>query len=80
VIDAVFLFEVVSLLAALRERGVKIGVATSVRRHLWEAARLYPSHDRAPVRLSLEQQELLALFAVPADGSLLGVGDPEGAC
>jgi hypothetical protein len=80
VIEAVFLFEVGSLLAALRERGVKIGVATSVRRHLWEAARVYPPHDRAPVRLSLEQQELLALFAVPVESSLQGAGDPEGAC
>jgi hypothetical protein len=77
--DAVF-FEVGSLLAALPEPGVKSGVATCVRRHLWEAARVYPPRDRAPLRLSLEQQELLALFAAPPDASPLDLGDPEGGC
>lgn len=66
VVDKVFLFEVGVLLAALRERSVKIGVATSVRKHLWEAARVYPPHDRSPLRLTWQQQELLALFAAPA--------------
>jgi hypothetical protein len=65
VIDQVFLFDTELLLAALRERGVKIGVATSVRRHLWEAACVYPPNDRSPLRLTPRQQQLLALFAAP---------------
>lgn len=63
VIDQVFLFHADSLLEDLRRRGVKIGVATSVAKSQWEAARIYPQHDGSPLRLTSEQQELLALFA-----------------
>jgi hypothetical protein len=42
VIDSVFLFKHAELLAALTARGVKIGVATSVRKTDWQAARISP--------------------------------------
>lgn len=63
VIDQVFLFDTDRLLAELHERGVKIGVATSVTKSQWEAARVYPQHDGSPLRLTSEQRELFSFFA-----------------
>lgn len=62
VIDAVYLFDAATVVADLRARGRKVGVASSVRGHLWEAAEVYPRHNPAFV-LTLEQRELLALFS-----------------
>lgn len=61
-ISAVYLFPNDELLASLRLRGVKIGVATSVARSLWDAAEIYP---RSGSRLMLDerQRKLLELFA-----------------
>jgi len=61
-ISAAYLFPNHELLASLRLRGVKIGVATSVVRNLWDAAEIYP---RSGPRLELDdgQRQLLALFA-----------------
>ena len=63
VIDSVFLFQREALLPALTARGVKIGVATSVRKADWEAARIFPP-SRAP-RLHLSESQLAqpALFS-----------------
>jgi hypothetical protein len=61
-IDAVYLFDAAAVVADLRARGRKIGVASSVRGHVWEAAEVYPRHNPAFV-LTLEQRELLALFS-----------------
>jgi hypothetical protein len=47
VIGSVFLFQREALLAALTASGVKVGVATSVRKADWEAARIFPP-PRAP--------------------------------
>lgn len=68
VIDSVFLFEDEHLLAALRERGVKIGIATSVRKTDWEAARIFPPHHASPLQLSASQLAALAFFASPPPG------------
>ncbi|GGU26491.1 hypothetical protein [Lentzea flava] len=62
VIDAVYLFDAAAVVADLRARGCKIGVASSVRAHVWEAAEVYPRHNPEFV-LTLEQRELLALFS-----------------
>lgn len=63
VIASVYLFEHGPLVADLLERGRKIGVATSVRRILWEAAEIFPS-DRSPLmRLSEQQRAWLARFS-----------------
>ncbi|MEU0553245.1 hypothetical protein [Dactylosporangium sp. NPDC006015] len=63
-ITGVYLFDTEQLTAVLRERGVKIGIATSIRRADLEAARIYP--DPAPTAaftLTDEQRKLLTLFS-----------------
>ena len=63
VVTAVYLFENEELLTSLRLRGVKIGVATSVSRSVWEAAEIYPIKRQERLLLDDRQRELLALFA-----------------
>jgi hypothetical protein len=60
VIDSVFLFESEGLVATLTARKVKIGIATSVRKADWEAARVFPPQQAPPLQLSESQ---LALFS-----------------
>jgi hypothetical protein len=50
------------LLAALGT--VKIGIATSVRRALWDAAEVYPAARSPHLVVSEEQRALLALFRI----------------
>ncbi|WIM93248.1 hypothetical protein ACTOB_005221 [Actinoplanes oblitus] len=60
---AVYLFDRQRLLAEFTDRGVKVGVATSVRAGDLTAARLYPvPGENAPFHLTAEQQATLALF------------------
>jgi hypothetical protein len=66
VIDSVFLFQREELLTALTARGVKIGVATSVRKTDWEAARIYPPPQAPRLHLSEPQLAQLALFSSQA--------------
>jgi len=61
-ITGVYLFEMARLLAVFRERGVKIGIATSLRKSDVEAARVFPESDRSPLSLSPDQVALLKLF------------------
>jgi hypothetical protein len=63
VVCAVYLFLNDELLATLRVKGVKIGVATSVAKSLWDAAEIYPRRTRTPLSLGERQRELLALLA-----------------
>lgn len=69
-IESVFLFDAPSLYRQLNDSGIKVGVATSVRRHLWDNAEVYPSQTNRALRLTQEQRELLALFG--------GQGEPSG--
>ena len=62
VIELVFLFEAHSLVERLRERGVKLGPATSVVSAEWEAGRVYPVSDTAPLLITKDQEHLLQLF------------------
>ena len=62
-IESVFLFDAEALLERLRERGVKIGDATSIIRALWEKAELYPAQRNRDLILSEGQKRLLSLFA-----------------
>ena len=63
-ITDVYLFESQRLLAALTGRGVRVGVATSLRAADWAAARLFPeSGPNPPVTLTAQQRAALALFA-----------------
>ena len=61
-VEAVYLLEAAPLVAQLRERGVKIGVATSVRRHVWDDAEIYPSRNNGTLRLTPEQVSMIDLF------------------
>ncbi len=63
VIESVFLFDASSLVARLRQRGVKVGVATSVVRALWDEAEVDPVSRNPALTLADAQREALALFA-----------------
>lgn len=67
-IDAAYLFDMEPLRLDLTARGVGIGIATSVRKALWQEAKVYPPRDGARLLLSPRQVELLQLFAGPAPG------------
>ncbi|MGH8895793.1 MAG: hypothetical protein ACRDZ4_01925 [Egibacteraceae bacterium] len=62
-ITAVYLFNATRLLEALRSRGVKLGVATSIRAHLWEAAEISPRSNNPELPLTRAQIQALELFA-----------------
>lgn len=55
VIEAVYLFETPALMQELIVSGVKIGIATSVRRKLWESAELFP-HSNSPLMMLTDAQ------------------------
>ena len=62
-IDNVFLFEAQPLVDELIRSGVKIGVATGVRQHLWAKANIYPAQRNGPLELTEEQRKTLSLFS-----------------
>lgn len=62
-ISYVYLFDAVRLIGELKQRGVKIGIPTSVRSYLWEMAEIYPIQRNRQLLLSDEQKNLLALFS-----------------
>lgn len=62
VISAVYLFQNEELVAAVRARGAKIGVATSVAKAFWEAAEIYPRGSGTRMVLDEGQRMLLGLF------------------
>ena len=70
-IDEVFLFEAEPLIDRLRDRGVKIGVATSVREEEWESARIYPVSSDSPLDLSQDQQDGIRLFEISENGGAI---------
>lgn len=67
IIESVFLFDSRELLGNLKERGVKVGVATSVRKEYWEAARIFPGHPGSPLELDESQVADLKLFAAAGE-------------
>ncbi|MEU8054610.1 hypothetical protein [Microbispora bryophytorum] len=62
-IESVYLFDAKQLLAELRERGVRIGVASSVRAAQWAAAEIYPRASNPALAVAPRQAELLRPFA-----------------
>ena len=62
VIEYVFLFDTEKLMEVLRARGVKLGVATSVIKLLWDQAEIYPNQTNSDIELSIEQQDYLRMF------------------
>lgn len=61
-ICSVFLFDSKALMEKLQGAGVKIGVATSLRKELWDSAEVYPRHKNSALDLSEEQRRNLELF------------------
>ena len=61
-ITAVYLFETQRLIAELRQRDVRIGVAASVREYQWRTAEIYPQSNNPRLVLGEQQRALLALF------------------
>ena len=62
VINYVFLFNAAELMIELKARGVKIGVATSVRQHKWQAAEIYPNKRSMVYRMTDEQMAQVLAF------------------
>jgi hypothetical protein len=62
-ISHVYLFEMKELVKDLRDRGVKIGTATSVAKAYWEKAEVYPESANSKLKLTKEQNRLLSLFS-----------------
>jgi hypothetical protein len=67
VITQAFLFKMSNLMPRLKERGVKIGIATSLRNNDWIEAMIYPDQNSKELVLSSEQKRLLNLFEPPSD-------------
>lgn len=61
-IDYVFLFNADELIIELNARGVKIGVATSVRKHEWQAAEIYPNKRSMVYRMTDDQMGKILAF------------------
>jgi len=60
--DYVFLFNAAELMIELNARGVKIGVATSVRKHEWQNSEIYPNKRSMVYRMSDDQMGKLLAF------------------
>jgi hypothetical protein len=58
----VFLFDAPRLVDELAKAAVKVGIATSVREHLWDAAELWPNQRNTMLTLTDEQRKMLRLF------------------
>ena len=67
-IESVFSFEARPLLRELRKRGLKIGVATSVRQTYWQKAEIYPRPFNRDLVLRDEQKGMLRLFSKVSAG------------
>ena len=65
VIDSVFLFDTRKLMPQLEERGIKIGVATSVARRFWDDAEVYPARANDSLELTAEQRGMIRMFGSP---------------
>ncbi|HIH36405.1 MAG TPA: hypothetical protein HA232_00650 [Methanocellales archaeon] len=61
-ISNVYLFSSQKLINDLKDRGVKIGIATSVISNLWDEAEIYPNQRNRLILLSEEQIQQLERF------------------
>lgn len=61
-VDYVFLFNAAELMIELNARGVKIGVATSVRKHKFQDAEIYPNKRNMSYRMTDDQMGILMAF------------------
>lgn len=65
-LESVYLFDARRLLDELRDRGIKIGVATSVRTVQWAAAEIYPQQRNDQLIVQPDQAGLLKLLSCAA--------------
>ena len=65
VIASAFLFDACALVQRLKQRGVKLGVATSVIQELWREAEIYPSPNNPALWLTEAQRKMLEMFRNP---------------
>lgn len=65
-IERVYLFDAPALIAQLQASGVRVGVASGVRKAVWSAAEVYPAENSALVTLNSDRRRLLALFGSDA--------------
>ena len=61
-LEGVHLFDANALVGALRARGLKVGIATSVARPHWDQAEIYPVPRNNMLTLSAGQRQALKLF------------------
>ena len=59
-ISSVFLFEHHELVSKLTVKN--IGIATSVKRHLWDTAEIYPSQNNITLQLTQSQRSAIEMF------------------
>ena len=63
VVDEVFVFDTDELVATLRDRGVAVGTASSLRRDDWRRAQAWPDGPRS-VQLPLSEAQMLRLLSL----------------
>ncbi|MCD6424093.1 MAG: hypothetical protein J7L35_01180 [Anaerolineales bacterium] len=61
-IDYVFLFNAAELMIELNARGLKIGIATNVRKHEFQAAQIYSNKRSMVYRMTDDQMGKLMAF------------------
>ena len=61
-INYVFLFNAADLVIELTARGVNVGTASSVRKHEWQAAEIYPNKRNMVYRMTDEQMAQILAF------------------
>lgn len=62
-IEYVYFFDAYDLVAKLRNRGVKVGTASSIRKLDWEDAEVYPKQTNHILMIGQHQKEMLKLFS-----------------
>ncbi len=61
-INSVFLFNAVDIVIELTARGVNVGTASSVRKHEWQAAEIYPNKRSMAYRMTDVQMAQILAF------------------
>jgi hypothetical protein len=61
-INSVFLFNAAELMIELKVRGMNVGTASSVRKHEWQAAEIYPNKRSMVYRMTDEQRAQILAF------------------
>jgi hypothetical protein len=62
IIETVYLLDTTGLMTELGNRGVRIGVATSLRRGTWQASEIYPNPTNTAVHLDPDQRAMISRF------------------